>query len=106
MPDQAMLHVLVPQANAWTTPLFTYSAPPDLAEQIAPGQSVLVPFGARLTLGIVWSEATPSQSSLTPEQIRSIHQLLDPVPLLDSPRRALAEWLAEAYVCSLVDAIR
>ncbi len=106
MPDQAMFHVLVPQANAWTTPLFTYSAPPDLAEQIAPGQSVLVPFGARLTLGIVWSEATPSQSSLTPEQIRSIHQLLDPVPLLDSPRRALAEWLAEAYVCSLVDAIR
>ena len=96
--------VLVPQANAWAAAHFTYAVPAELAEQIAVGQSVVVPFGTRLTLGIVWS--LTDAPTLTTAPIRAIHEILDPIPLIDAPRRALAEWLAEAYVCSLVDAVR
>jgi len=97
--------ILVPQASGWSSGLFTYSLPADIASSITVGQTVLVPFGPRLTLGIVWSLIEqPIDAEQT--KIRPVHEILDPVPLIDAAHRALAEWLASAYVCSLADAVR
>jgi primosomal protein N' (replication factor Y) len=38
--------------------------------------------------------------------LREIRALVDPVPVVDATRRALAEWLAGQYVCGLVEAVR
>ena len=49
--------VLVPQGT-WggrnRRPIFSYLVPSALASLLQPGQLVAVPFGARLTQGIVW----------------------------------------------------
>jgi primosomal protein N' (replication factor Y) len=175
--------VLVLQGAAWGehrhAPLFVYAVPPDMREQIQPGQLVLIPFGARLASGIVWetqphppapsptksergrsafdrvdqhgspdarpplsisdgeqgsrrvpveedsrgatggpgvqaapqevslangAAASPAASRMGP--LRAIRAIIDPVPLLDATRRALAAWLAAYYVCPLVDVVR
>lgn len=37
---------------------------------------------------------------------RPLRAILDPVPLLDATRRVLAQWLADYYVCPLIDVVR
>jgi len=99
--------VLIPQANNWqgnATSLFTYTIPGEIADSIVEGQSVLVPFGNRLTLGIIWRSSTAQDMATL--HLKPIHYILDPIPLLDTIHRQLAEWLATTYVCSLVDAVR
>ncbi len=103
--------VLVLPANAaWGehqhAPLFTYEVPTTLTEEIQAGQLVLVPFGPRLVGGIVWHWPTVAPHASEQGKIRAISALRDPLPLLDDAHRALAEWLAETYVCSLAEAVR
>jgi primosomal protein N' (replication factor Y) len=86
---------------------FTYSVPAPLRRALAPGQLVSVPFGSRLAPGIVWDLAPDSATMKTDASPppREIAALLDPEPLLAPPRRALAEWLADRYACSLAAAV-
>ena len=72
--------VLVPQ-GLWggrnRRPIFSYLVPPALVSLLQPGHLVAVPFGARLTQGIVWSidqtgarmlSASPQRNKLADEE--------------------------------------
>jgi primosomal protein N' (replication factor Y) len=83
---------------------FTYAVPAPLRRVLAPGQLVSVPFGTRLAPGIVWEVAPDADAPDTGPPPREIAALLDPEPLLAPARRALAEWLADRYACSLAAA--
>lgn len=80
-------------------PVYTYAVPETLADQVAPGQLVSVPFGSRLAPGIVWTLSDDHDDA--PAALRSLEAPLDLVPLVSAERMALAEWLADRYTCSL-----
>src|SRR5579875_962282 len=107
--------VLVLQGAAWGehrhAPFFVYAVPDEMQPSLQPGQLVLVPFGNRLASGVVWeitppSDPPPSKAREEGHDLRFIREIVDPIPLLDATRRALAEWLASYYVCGLIDAAR
>jgi primosomal protein N' (replication factor Y) len=110
--------------------LYSYAIPRALVGRLMSGHLVAVPFGAHVAPGIVWevrateaAEATeaaaPDQGadgtgrgasgvdlSAPPRPVRELAALLDPTPLLLLHQRALAEWLADRYACSLAAAAR
>jgi primosomal protein N' (replication factor Y) len=92
-------HVLTSAASWSEEPLLTYAVPPELEDEIAPGQLVAVPYGERLVEGIVWHvlDLLPRGN----EDPRPISTLLDPLPALLPHQRALAEWMANYYVTPL-----
>jgi primosomal protein N' (replication factor Y) len=110
--------VLVPD-GAWgrrnRRSIFTYRVPPSLAALVQPGHLVAVPFGARLTQGIIWSIAAgepeaseASEAALAEAEageqevvLRDISKLLDAAPVLLPHQQALAEWIADYYCASL-----
>ncbi|MBA3826091.1 MAG: primosomal protein N' [Ktedonobacterales bacterium] len=111
-PDRTLplfAHVLVLHGAAWGdqrhAPIFVYTIPAELSAQSALGQMVLAPFGAQLVNGIIWV-ITRDAEGVEAERLRAIRAVLDPTPLLDGPHRALADWLAETYLCTLVEAVR
>ncbi|MGH2508177.1 MAG: replication restart helicase PriA, partial [Ktedonobacteraceae bacterium] len=86
-------------AASWNTePLLTYAIPPELVDELAPGQLVAVPYGERVVEGVVWYVHDDPPED---EELRPITTLLDPQPALLSHQRALAAWLAEYYVTPL-----
>ncbi len=106
--------ILVPQSSPFLdarTPLLTYHVPDTLAADITPGQVVSVPFGERITPGIVWAldagdDTDTTNSSPQRERLRSIAAILASEPLLLPEHRALAEWLADHYAAPLASAAR
>ena len=78
---------------------FSYSIPPQYS--LEPGQMVWVPFGSRLTQGIVTELAAASQV----EETRDILAPIEPSPLVDKVHMELARWLSEYYLCSLFSAV-
>src|ERR1700683_2683342 len=62
---------------------------------IRPGVRVRVPFGRRRLIGVVTEEA--AFSVIPPEQLKSILEVLDPEPVLDTAMLALLKWAAEYY---------
>ena len=78
---------------------FSYSIPPQYS--LEPGQMVWVPFGSRLTQGIVVGLAETSQVEIT----RDILAPIEPSPLVDEVHMKLAHWLSEYYLCSLFSAV-
>jgi primosomal protein N' (replication factor Y) len=86
-------------AASWShEQLLTYTVPPELEAEIAPGQLVAIPYGERLVEGILWHLRDEPPED---KEIRPISTLLDPLPVLLPHQRALAEWLAEYYVTPL-----
>lgn len=81
---------------------YTYSIPPALAGEIAVGQMVRVPFGARELQGVVvgFSDTSPV------EQTRDIHAIVDARPFLSPTHVDLAHWIARRYLCTFNDAIQ
>jgi primosomal protein N' (replication factor Y) len=96
-----LVDVLTSAASWSHEPLLTYTIPPELVDEIAPGQLVAVPYGERLVEGIIWRlhDERPADRDTRP-----ISTLLDPLPALLPHQRALAEWLAEYYVTPLAHA--
>ena len=78
---------------------FSYSIPDQF--YVEPGQLVWVPFGRRVTQGVVVELAPAPQVEVT----RDILQPVEPSPLVGPVRLELARWLSEYYRCSLFDAI-
>ena len=74
---------------------FTYRIPPH--RPVQPGQLVWAPFGRRTVQGIVIALSDTSPVAAT----RDLLQTVEPAPLLDAPRLALAQWLSRYYRCSL-----
>lgn len=77
--------------------LFSYQARGTLARQIAPGQLVLVEFGRRERLGVVFgvSEEPP------PLRTKPILYILELAPLVPQVQRSLAAWTAERFAAPI-----
>jgi primosomal protein N' (replication factor Y) len=77
---------------------FTYVVLPDLAETIAVGKRVLVPFGRgnRPTVGycVELTETPPDRA------VKAISRVLDAEALLTPALLRLTRWMAEYYLCS------
>ena len=80
---------------------FTYSIPERLADTLALGQLVWVPFGARRLQGIVvaFSDTSPV------EQTKDIEAIVEARPFLSAIHLDLARWIARTYLCALHAAI-
>ncbi len=77
--------------------IFDYQLPPELEGKIGVGHLVTVPFGKQTVQGVVFCLlAEPS----VPET-KTILDLLDPQPVLNSAQIALAQWLAEETLSPL-----
>ncbi len=63
--------------------------------EVPPGVRVRAPFGGQRLIGVVM-EVTPT-SDLPPERLKSVIEILDPVPVLDSTALELLRWAAEYY---------
>lgn len=83
-------------------PAYTFAVPEGMA--VAEGQAVAVQFGARkFYTGIVWRlhDRRPDFP-----RIKSIQRILYDRPLLTAPQRALWEWIASYYLCSVGEVMR
>ncbi len=78
---------------------FSYSIPREFT--LEPGQLVWVPFGRRITQGLVTELASAPQVEVT----RDVLQPVEPSPLVSTIGLKLAPWLSAHYLCSLFDAL-
>ncbi|MBV9281472.1 MAG: primosomal protein N' [Chloroflexi bacterium] len=81
--------------------LFTYAVPEGLAPVVGPGSLVRVPFTNRQVQGIVCS----LEDTTDLPRVRSIAELLDPVPVVTPHQLRLARWIAEYYAAPLSDVL-
>ena len=90
--NSQLIEVLVP------IPLmekFSYLAPKDDQAPLKQGSRVLVPFGRRTLVGIIWKFSKKDSSD--PRKYKHIIKVLDDRPLLDSHSMDLAEWASRYY---------
>lgn len=81
---------------------YTYRVPDDLEKSIVPGCRVIVHFGKkRFYTAIVIH--THHRCPNTAYEIKSIHSLLDTVPVLRRPQLKFWEWISSYYLCKLGD---
>ena len=80
--------VLIPVALDQT---YDYLIPEGL--EVAPGDFVLVPFGAQTRLGVVWDRVLGAQPDTPPKKMKALVERLD-VPALPELSRRFAEWIA------------
>ncbi|MEO6392500.1 MAG: hypothetical protein ABIP75_11650, partial [Pyrinomonadaceae bacterium] len=85
--------VAIPTRVAGT---FTYRIPAEMANTIAVGARVLVPFGRVQTIGyVVGLSKAPAEP--TEFAVKDLLELLDPDPVLVPEVMTLARWVAEYY---------
>ncbi|HEY3699167.1 MAG TPA: primosomal protein N' [Spongiibacteraceae bacterium] len=76
--------------------LFDYLLPAEYAPQsLRPGVRLRVPFGRRAVVGILMAVA--EHSELTPQQLRTVSEILDSEPVLSAAMLELIEWAADYY---------
>ncbi len=76
--------------------------PPALADEVKPGVMVAVPFRERKLPALVWSlSETPSVP-----RTRPIADVLMPEPVLSTPLRALARWMARETLAPLHECVQ
>ncbi len=80
---------------------FHYEIPPDLRDQIRPGQLVLVPFGARQAHAVVLALANRSPV----EETRQILDVIWKPCLIDALHLELARWVSARYGAPILDAL-
>jgi primosomal protein N' (replication factor Y) len=80
---------------------FHYHLPPELEDVVLPGHLIWVPFGPREVQGFVLGYADSS-----PVPTKAVRRLARKEPVLNSVQLELAQWLAQAYVAPLSEAIR
>src|SRR5712692_322251 len=82
---------------------FTYAVPASLAELVAPGSRVVVPFRSRAMVGIVLELADRAPEAM---KIREVTDVLDPIPALTPRLIELGRWVAQYYLAPLGDVLR
>ncbi len=82
--------------------LYTYEIPEIYQEKIVPGYRVLVPLGRRKMTGYVIATKDECERS----DLKPIHDLLDPAPIISKELIQLARWISEYYICPLGEVIR
>jgi primosomal protein N' (replication factor Y) len=85
--------------------LYSYAVPYELAEAVAAGKRVSVPFGrgARKISGMVFEVATREYD---PAKIKAIDAVLDDIAYMSSEMLNLAVWLKENTFCTYWGAVR
>jgi len=83
---------------------FTYRVPDSLRVGLQAGAGVLVPFGGRMALGVVWS-LREGEPPLPADQLKEIENVLAQ-PLLDRRLMCLAQQLQHQLLCSPAEAIQ
>lgn len=78
------------------TDLFDYQFSNDLVDFIKPGIRVLVPLGSRRIIGVV----TKTQHHSEFENLKSIIEIVDDVPIFSQRLLFLTRWISEYYLCS------
>ena len=91
--------IAVTSRTSRATGAFTYSVPANLNPVV--GTLVWVPFGQRLSQGIVVALADAEP----PFPTKDIFALCGPLPVLSPAQIALARWIADHYCCSLSAAV-
>ena len=81
---------------------FTYSAPESLADYVAVGKRVLVPFGRRRVTGYVLG---PGQD-FDHKEIKSVLDVLDEQPLFPSVMGSFFRWISDYYKYPLGEVIK
>ena len=74
---------------------FSYLPPKNNSNLLKQGSRVLVPFGKRTLVGVVWSFSERDKS--LKRKYKHIKEVLDEVPLLDTNSIHLAEWSSRYY---------
>ncbi|MGW8315848.1 MAG: primosomal protein N' family DNA-binding protein, partial [Bacteroidales bacterium] len=95
------MQVILPLAVEGT---FTYSVPASLAEKIAVGCRVLVPFGKkRIYSAVVRSLDEPPPEGVAP---KFLSDLLDDTPVVSPVQLQLWDWMASYYMCTMGEVMR
>jgi primosomal protein N' (replication factor Y) len=81
---------------------FAYRIPRPLRAQLQRGCRVNVPFGSRLLTGFVVGFDPPD----APAELKEVHSIVDPEPLVDESLLALTSWIADRTLCSWGEALR
>ena len=80
---------------------YTYSLPDELADRVAEGYRVVVPFGRKkFYTGIVTKVHYVAPQAY---ETKEVTEVLDSSPVLLSRQLALWEWIADYYLCTLGD---
>ena len=74
---------------------FSYLPPKNNSNLLKQGSRVLVPFGKRTLVGVVWSFSERDKS--LKRKYKHVKEVLDEVPLLDTNSIHLAEWSSRYY---------
>ncbi len=83
---------------------FTYAVPDSLRAGLQVGAGVMVSFGGRMVLGVVW-RLYEGELPLPPNQLKPIESVLNQ-PLLDSGLMRLAQLLERHLLCSPAEAVQ
>ncbi len=83
---------------------YSYLVPESLADRVAPGVRVTVPFGNgnRRSEGIVLSLTDEAQR----DKLKRVEEVLDPEPVFTPEQIKLALWMRERFFCTFYDAAR
>ena len=92
---------ITPAPYAWNERSFTYSVPPELAENICIGQLVWVPFGVRRLQGVVIALSEQADVAYT----RALHEIVATQPFVTPAQIELARWMARYYLAPLSDCV-
>ena len=74
---------------------FSYLPPKNSKYPIKQGSRVLIPFGNRTLVGVIWGKRL--QGSADKRKYKRIKEVLDAIPLLSSNAMNLAEWSSRYY---------
>ncbi|WP_321973503.1 primosomal protein N' [Paratractidigestivibacter sp.] len=84
---------------------FDYALPPELADTVRVGSTVLVPLGNRQVVGYVVALSEEPPAGIDPAKTKPVSQDLA-APAFDEGAAAVARWMAREYACPLADAVR
>ena len=105
MADNTIARIAVAGVPFQLDRLYDYTVPAGLAEGVAPGVRVTVPFGRanRPTEGVVLALAADSSFG---KKLKPVSAVLDAEPLLTAEQIKLAVWMRERFFCTVHEAVR
>ncbi len=84
--------------------VFTYHIPPELEDQIRPGQRVVVPFGGKKLYTAIVTELHDQNPELY--KTKEIYSLLEDFSMVTKNQIEFWKWISDYYLCSLGDVCR
>ena len=82
---------------------FTYLIPKELEKQTKVGVRAVAPFGKRTLTGFVINK---TKTTTVKDEIKSLTDIIDEKPIVDSSGLKFYQWLADYYLCSFGEALK